>query len=116
APSYWDAQWIWAGAVEARGPLAAGGAPPKQYWDRTCLLRRSFVIAEVPEKAVARVAADSRFVLYLNGEEVARGPARAVPERLAWTELDLAPLLRPGGNVVAALVHFYGRLMPWWRP
>ncbi len=62
------------------------------------------------------MTADSRFVLFVNGVEVARGPARSIPERLAWTEIDLAPYLRAGRNAIAALVRFYGVPGPWWRP
>ena len=70
----------------------------------------------VPASVPARVTADSRFVLFVNGVEVARGPARSIPERLAWTEIDLAPYLRAGRNAIAALVRFYGVPGPWWRP
>ena len=80
------------------------------------MLRRSFVLAEQLLSAPARVTADSRFVLFVNGCEIARGPARCAPERLAWVDVDLAPHLHPGGNVIAALVHFYGQPMPWWIP
>jgi hypothetical protein len=85
-------------------------------WNRFCYLRRSFDLDKVPDSVPARFTADSRFVLYVNGAEVARGPSRSIPERLAYSETDLAPHLRSGKNVIAVVVRFYGRPGPWWRP
>lgn len=117
-PIKWKSKWIWAGYPRGSGnpfprPLSV---PPKESWNRFCLLRKSFELDVVPESAPARVMADSRFILYVNGQEIGRGPARFMPERITWTELDLAPALAPGANVIAAQVRFYGRPVAWWRP
>ncbi len=116
-PLTWDARWIWSGPAPLPvSQIAAAGIPAKETWNRFCYLRRSVQLATVPVSVPARVTADSRFVLFVNGVEVASGPARSIPERLAWTELDLAPFLRPGRNAIASLVRFYGLPGPWWRP
>ena len=116
-PMAWSAQWIWAAPIPAaRAGLAPAGIPRRDTWNRFCYLRRAFDLDTVPHSAPARVTADSRFVLYLNGVEVDRGPARSMPERLAWSEIDLAPHLRGGRNAIAALVRFYGAPGPWWLP
>ena len=116
-PATWNANWIWSEEPpRVSSPVASAAVPPKELRNRFCYLRRSFELDAVPESAPARVTADSRFILYVNGAEVARGPARSIPERLAYCEVDLAPHLRPGKNVLAALVRFYGAPMPWWRP
>jgi alpha-L-rhamnosidase len=116
-PTIWNANWIWSETPpRISSPVASAATPPKELWNRFCYLRRSFEIDAVPTSVPARVTADSRFILYLNGIEVARGPARSIPERLAYCEVDLAPHLRPGKNALAALVRFYGAPMPWWRP
>jgi alpha-L-rhamnosidase len=116
-PITWDARWIWAGPAPLPvGPIGAAGIPPKETWNRFCYLRRTVQLDSVPASVPARVTADSRFVLFVNGVEVTRGPARSIPERLAWTEIDLAPYLRAGRNAIAALVRFYGVPGPWWRP
>ena len=116
-PITWDARWIWAGPAPLPvSPIGAAGIPPKETWNRFCYLRRTVQLDSVPTSVPARVTADSRFVLFVNGVEVARGPARSIPERLAWTEIDLAPYLRAGRNAIAALVRFYGVPGPWWRP
>jgi alpha-L-rhamnosidase len=116
-PITWDARWIWAGSAPLPvAQIAAAAIPPKETWNRFCYLRRTIELKSVPASVPARVTADSRFVLFINGVEVARGPARSIPERLAWTEIDLAPFLRAGPNAIAALVRFYGLPGPWWRP
>jgi hypothetical protein len=73
-------------------------------------------LADVAAAVPARVTADARFVLHVNGHEVARGPARSAPERIAFETLDLAPWLIAGRNVLAAEVRFDAQPMPWWRP
>jgi hypothetical protein len=54
------------------------------------------------------VCADSRYKLYVNGTLIGRGPARSFPEWQHYDEYDLAAYLKPGRNVIAALVHHYG--------
>jgi hypothetical protein len=83
---------------------------------RTLLFRRSFDLDAVPLSVPARMTADSRYVLSVNGVEVSRGPVRANPQMLRYDETDLAPHLRVGSNVIGAVVCFYGRATPWWRP
>src|SRR5271170_7615646 len=116
-PIAWDARWIWTGPAPLPvAQIGAAGIPPKETWNRFCYLRRTVQLDTVPASVPARVTADSRYVLFVNGVEVARGPARSIPERLAWTGVDLAPHLRAGRSAIAALVRFYGVPGPWWRP
>ncbi len=96
--------------------IALAGAPPTDTWNRFCFLRRTIDLDKVPTSIPARITADSRFVLYVNGLEVARGPARSIPQRLAWIEIDLAQHMKPGRNAIAVLARFYGVPGPWWRP
>jgi len=116
-PTIWNANWIWSEPPPRNLPaLAPATTPPRELWNRFCYLRRSFDLDAVPDSVPARVTADSRFVLYVNGVAVVRGPARSIPERLAWCEFDVAPHLRRGKNALAAIVRYYGAPMPWWRP
>src|SRR5258708_28591315 len=104
-PIPWDARWIWAGPAPLPvSPIGAAGIPPKESWNRFCYLRRTVQLDAIPAAVPARVTADSRFVLFVNGVEVARGPARSIPERLACTEFGLAPYPRARRNSIAALV------------
>lgn len=50
------------------------------------------------------VSADNRFILYVNGQRVAEGPARGDLAHWRYETVDLRPYLKPGHNVVAAEV------------
>ena len=79
-------------------------------------MRHSFRVAAVPARAVARFTGDSRYVIWLNGEEAARGPVRANPRRLHYDLIDIAPFLVAGDNTLAVLVRYYGQPTAWWMP
>lgn len=116
APGRWRARWIWSSAPRIR---TTGGFENKldpEGFDRFALFRRTFALAAVPATAPLRVTADSRYALYVNGDEVSRGPVRSNPRRLRYDVVDISPSLRDGPNVIAAVVRFYGRPVPWWIP
>ncbi|MGO9602715.1 MAG: alpha-L-rhamnosidase C-terminal domain-containing protein [Candidatus Binataceae bacterium] len=116
-PITWNARWIWTADPRPRSAqIFADAIPSRETWNRFCYLRKTIDLTVVPASVPARATADSRFILYVNGREVSRGPARSNPARLAWSEFDLAPYLRAGRNVIAALVRFYGTPVPWWLP
>ena len=101
-PGRWTARWIWAeGINDGRHTVA---------------LRRAVDLDAVPASVPARVSAVARYTLYVNGIEVARGPVRANPRRQPYDVVDLAPHLRAGTNVVAAISWIYKDPMPWWMP
>ena len=80
------------------------------------MFRKTFDLQVVPSEAPARITADSRYVLWVNGREVGRGPARSQPYRQRYDGYDLAPFLSAGRNVIAVLVTYYGRAMSFWQP
>ena len=112
----WRGQWI---APEPRPELHI---PADFLRGRTggtfsrSLFRRTFELFEVPAEAPARLTADSRYVLWVNGQEVGRGPARSQPFRQRYDSYDLKPFLAVGRNVVAVLVTYYGQPMSFWQP
>jgi alpha-L-rhamnosidase len=93
--SAWSAQWI--------GPAEAG----PNTW--TCY-RKSFVLQRVPATAPTRIAVDSKYWLWVNGQLVVRegglkrGPT---PTDTYYDALDLAPALVKGSNTVAVLVWYF---------
>lgn len=97
---------------------------PGRPGGETCLFRRSFEIAEVPASFRIHVTADCRYVLWLNGERLGRGPLKGVPAAYQVETYELAPRLRPGRNVLAAEVRWFGEEGPisevhshrpgWW--
>jgi len=91
----WKAKWIW----------WQGHPSPRNFYLKA---RKSFVLDEVPEHCLLRVTADSRYVLWANGDVVCRGPARCRPDHQAFDTVDIADHLAVGENVLAILVHHYG--------
>lgn len=113
----WRCRWIWAaGDAPAEGSLDLLGSSPPFGREEDVLLRRRFTLAAVPVRAPVRVAADSRYVLFVNGVEVLRGPVRGEPSQLTHDALDLAPQLRPGENVLALRARYYGTPTNAWVP
>lgn len=74
--------------------------------------RRAFALPEVPERFVVHVSADNRYRLFVNGESVSHGPARGDVLHWRYETVDLAPHLRRGENVLAAVVWNYGAHKP----
>lgn len=72
--------------------------------------RKLFELQSVPAEFTVHVSADNRYKLYVNGQQVSRGPA--VDDLYHWNyeTVDLAPHLKKGRNVVAAQVWNPGRL------
>ena len=58
-------------------------------------------LKEQPRRAELLITADSRYRLWVNGQAVARGPARCYPHAQSVDRLDLAPYLQAGPNVLA---------------
>jgi hypothetical protein len=69
--------------------------------------RKSFDLTKRPDSASLHLFADSRFLLWVNGRHVLRGPSRFHPDRPEYDTLDLAPHLRAGRNAIVVLVHHY---------
>ena len=71
-------------------------------------LRKEFELGQTPTSMLVHVSADNRYRLYVNGNYVCNGPSR--DDRLHWRyeTIDIAPFLREGKNVIAALVFNYG--------
>lgn len=95
----WVAQWV-----------AHPTAPPTDFG--VFHLRRTFDLVTVPDSFVVHVSADNRYRLFVNGTSVSHGPARNDLATWAFESVDLAPHLRPGRNVLAAVVWNFGDLRP----
>lgn len=78
---------------------------PRNAW---VYFRKQFELAGQPAKAELKIFADARYRLFINGEYVLRGPARSDPRWQYFDVLDVAGRLRPGKNVIAVQVLYYG--------
>jgi hypothetical protein len=112
----WRGHWIWAPeeVVQPGNPFAAAIDPnaPETH----ALFRRRFQLDAAPERVPARITADSRYALIVNGQEVCRGPVRSQPRRLHYDLVDLAPYLCAGDNLIAIYVKYYGTPKSYWMP
>ena len=72
--------------------------------------RRDFTLAEVPESAELRIAADSKYYLYVNGEQVVYegGLNRANTAYTYYDVVDVADYLVEGANSFAVLLWYWG--------
>lgn len=95
----WPASWI-------SSPLAPAKTPGVFYF------RKEIVLATVPQHYWVHVSADNRFVLHVNGQYAAEGPARGDLFHWRFETVDLVPLLRAGNNVIAAVVWNFGDAAP----
>lgn len=73
---------------------------------------KTFETDEIPRIALARIACDSKYWLWINGElvvfegQLKRGPT---PKDTYYDEVDIAPFLIKGTNKLAILVWYFGK-------
>lgn len=74
--------------------------------------RKKVQLSSIPAKAIARITADSKYWLWINGDLIVfegglkRGPN---PEDTYYDEIDIAPHLKEGDNTIAVLVWYFGK-------
>ena len=89
--------------------IAVSGSSPANVWN--CYLKR-FMLDEKPASAMARIAVDSKYWLWVNGRlavyegGLKRGPN---PHDTYFDRVELAPYLHPGSNSVAVLAWYWGK-------
>lgn len=91
------ASWIW---------------PDLHYWDihnGFALFRKRFDLPAVPAVAPLFITADQSYRLYVNGRFIGRGPARGFQAAWPYDEIDLAPFLHVGTNLIAVRAYHPGR-------
>jgi len=107
----WRASWIGLGPIkeEFRPPAGAGPADPLRHaMNPAPYLRRSFKVSHPVASARLYVTARGLYEARLNGERV--GDAVLTPgwtdygKRIAYQTYDVTGLLRPGENVLGALL------------
>jgi hypothetical protein len=95
----WTARWI-----------SAADAPAYDYG--VYHFRRTFALPAAPKRFVVHVSADNRYQLFVNGTRVSWGPARGDLDHWRYETVDLAPHLKRGTNVLAAVVWNFGAHAP----
>ncbi len=93
------AHWLW----------AAGESFSYRRFTNTYVFARAEIeLPAAPTTAPVRVTADARYRLFVNQQAVSRGPARGYPWSYPYDEVDLAPYLREGPNVLGIIAHCVG--------
>jgi hypothetical protein len=87
----WKARWI-----------LPAGAEPTAYG--VYHFRHTVTLDAKPASLRVHVTGDSRYELYVNGVKVSWGPARGDLYHWRYETVDIAAHLRPGRNVLAAVV------------
>ncbi|MCW3849033.1 alpha-L-rhamnosidase N-terminal domain-containing protein [Sphingomonas sp. LB-2] len=98
----WPAKWI----AHPDAPAQSAGV---------FHFRKRFDLAEAPQHFIVHVSADNRYRLFVNGQSVAIGPARGDLMHWRYETIDLAPFLKPGRNLIAALVWNWGEYRPGFQ-
>jgi hypothetical protein len=86
----------------------AADGPPNAW----LAFRKHVTLASAPTSAIADIAADSKYWLWINGRlAVFEGGLKRGPNRTDtyYDELDLRPFLTAGDNTIAVLVWFWGK-------
>lgn len=113
----WTAQWV--GLRELShidGSIAGLDATPAQRPPEVVMFRRDTTLQTLPARAWLRMSADSRYIAWINGVEVSRGPARSQPWRLMSDLVDITHALRVGANAIAVSVTYFGDANAFWMP
>lgn len=95
----WSARWI-----------TVPGVSPYDYG--VYHFRRTLDLPARPAAFRVHVTADNRYQLFVNGERVAWGPARGDLYHWRYETVDLAPHLKAGRNVLAAVVWNFAQYAP----
>ena len=70
--------------------------------------RKTLDLQEISSPAILKLFADSRYMLWINGQYVLRGPCRFNPKRPEYDVVNVQPFLKKGRNAIVLLAHNYG--------
>ncbi len=114
-------EFIWTPDQEIASQLAFNeiiGQGPVRRDDgqnRWYLFRRTFSLANAPDVAALNMTVDGKYILFVNGEQVGRGPSRCSPYYQRVDNFDITERLSVGDNTIAVLVHVYGVDTAWYE-
>jgi len=92
---HWVGRFVW----------IDGDANPYHFY---LFARRNFDLSQPPSSARLHITASDRYILFVNGAYLGRGPARSDPRRKSYDTYDLTAHLKGGRNVIAVRAYEYG--------
>lgn len=84
---------------------ASGEKAPYHFF---MFARKNFQLENVPKSANLHITASDRYMLFVNGEYIGRGPARSDPRQKMYDTYDVAKYLKQGKNTIAIKAYHYG--------
>lgn len=90
---------IWDG-----GTILPDTVPFHQSFPVSVGFRKQFILSGKPALAVVHIFADSRYLIWINGKYVARGPNRFDPQRVEYDTHIITRWLKEGKNSISILV------------
>ncbi len=93
----WTARWIW----------DKDNLTKKNVW---MCFNKNITLDNAPDELIAHISADSKYWLYINGENVVfEGSVKRGPDKNSgyYDSIDIAPYLSEGENTICALVWFW---------
>jgi alpha-L-rhamnosidase len=106
----WKAQWITGPGTPINRWTAGYDQTLKQHG--VFKFRKAIELSGKPASFVVHVSGDNRYKLFVNEVQVSQGPARGDLYFWNYETVDLAPFLKAGKNIIAALVWNDGRDKP----
>jgi len=98
--NHWKAQWI--------------THPTESALDYGIFhFRKSFELVSVPKEFIIHISADNRYRIFVNGQAICFGPARGDLAHWFYESIDISKFLKPGRNLLAAIVWNFGEDKPW---
>ena len=94
-PGSWVGKWIW----------NWGETHPFHFF---LMARKSVDLDGIPPSAKLHITAADRYLLYVNGQYLGRGPARSDPQRKSYDTYSVAAHPGAGKNCIAVLAYHYG--------
>ena len=79
-------------------------APDAKLQSAFVAFRKRFSVVGIPARAEIQLFADVRYLLWINGRYVLRGPARFNPKGPEYDTADVKPYLQTGDNEMVVLV------------
>ena len=83
-------------SIRPARPHYLGAAARPNEKNRWFLFRKTFELAGAPTRRRLSITVDGRYVLYVNGERIGRGPVRCSPLFQRYDDYDLAGVLTAG--------------------
>lgn len=82
---------------------------PHYYWNEFLRFRKTFkILKKQISSSITRISGDTRYILWVNGKYVCRGPAKGYPSVQPYDTIDIKDFLKPDKNVIAVLLHVFG--------